>query len=83
MSTDTPSCGSDGELFFADESTFFTEFGEQIVEGTVYVCNNGSFGAVCTQGWDDIDARVACQSRGFNFPSYSKCCTCTCILIVL
>ena len=67
-----PTC-NDGDLSFVDENTNFTEFGE-VFTGTVLVCDNGTFGAVCAQGWDDIDARVACQYRGFFFPDYSKCC---------
>ena len=72
--TDTPSPPTcfDGELSFTSDGTNFTDVGA-VFTGTVLVCNNGTFGAVCTQGWDDIDARVACQNRRFNFPDYSKC----------
>ena len=62
-----------------NDGSNFTDVGE-VFTGTVLVCNDGTFGAVCAQGWDDIDARVACQYRGFNFPDYSKCCI---ILLVL
>ena len=71
--TDTPPPPTcfDGELSFVNDGTNFTEFGT-VFTGTVLVCNNGTFGAVCTQGWDNIDARIACENRGFNFPDYSK-----------
>ena len=77
-----PRC-DDGDMYFADENTYFTDTGERVFTGTVMVCNNGTFGAVCTQGWDDIDARVACNSRGFNFPSYRKCYNCVAVGIDL
>ena len=72
FTTDFPPTCTDDELFFPDGNTYFTESGEEVFSGTVYVCFKGAFGAVCGQGWDDNDARVACRNRGFPDPSYSK-----------
>ena len=30
------------------------------------VCINGTFGAICDVGWDQLDAQVACREFGFN-----------------
>ena len=47
----------DGSLRIIDGNTY--------AEGRVEVCQNGSWATVCDEGWDDIDATVAC--RGFRF----------------
>ena len=36
--------------------------GENIAEGRVELCVNNEFGTICSLGWDDMDASVACSS---------------------
>ena len=35
-------------------------------EGTVEICMNGIWGAVCDNGWDNRDAQVICHQLGHS-----------------
>ena len=47
------------------ESLFF-------VEGTVEVCIDGVFYAICDKGWDQEDAQVACTVLNYEPSAYRK-----------
>ena len=38
--------------------------GQSQYEGHVEICFNGAWGSVCTNGWDQPDASVACRQLG-------------------
>ena len=35
------------------------------MEGRVEICRNNSFGTICDDRWNDLDAQVACRQLGF------------------
>ncbi len=38
-------------------------------EGTVEVCYDGTWGTVCTNSWNNIDAYIVCKTLGYDGPS--------------
>ena len=71
--TPTPGPGCyDGQLRFGDTSSGTTPTGAYYTQGRVEVCINGTFGAICDVGWDQLDAQVACREFGYNSTSFGR-----------
>ena len=48
-----------------------TDVSPNFIEGTVLVCYNNTYGTVCDDHWDELEARVVCSHLGY--PGPSKC----------
>ena len=48
---------SDGDLRLVD--------GEGTGEGRVEICFNNTYGSICADFWDEVDAQVVCGQLGF------------------
>ena len=34
--------------------------------GRIEVCQDGSWGTICSNAWDDLDASIACKASGYS-----------------
>lgn len=61
----------DGDVRLANQTGGYIG-NRMYIQGFVEICYNDSYGAICEDGWDDIDARVVCSelydaSYGMNW----------------
>ena len=63
----------EGDLRLVNTSFGFVN-GMTTVYGVVQVCINRQFGYVCSEGWDDREAEVACRTYNYNYrpPFYGE-----------
>ena len=52
----------DGEVLLYDGS----HLSPNLTEGTVLVCYNNTYGTVCDDLWDELEARVVCSTLGYS-----------------
>ena len=66
-STEISQCSYDGDVRLANEMYMYFRNGSSYFEGRVEICRNGSYGAICDSGWDELDAQVVCQYYGSGY----------------
>ena len=51
-----------------------SHFSPNFTEGTVLVCYENTYGTVCDDFWDELEARVTCTQLGLNSTGSQFCC---------
>lgn len=51
----------DGDIRLANQTGGYDTDNRMYIQGFVEICYNDSYGAICEDGWDDLDARVVCS----------------------
>jgi hypothetical protein len=67
----TPNC-SDYSLRLANQQASNSSDGRLTIEGHIEICINGSYFAICDEGWDDRDAQVSCNILTNTTGAYSE-----------
>lgn len=68
----TPNC-SDFSLRLANQFGSTSPDGLVTIQGHVEICIDGSYYAICDEGWDDQDAQVSCNILTNTTGAYSEC----------
>ena len=51
----------DGDIRLANQTSGYSSDNRMYIQGFVEICYSDSYGAICEDGWDNLDARVVCS----------------------